>query len=45
MQAGPQVVHWDGLDSRRNPVATGVYFFDLNHSGRAVARHKAIRLR
>lgn len=45
MPAGPRTVHWDGLDSHGRPVAAGVYFCDLHHNGRSLARQKMIRLR
>ena len=40
--AGEQRVDWTGLDSRGNPVASGIYYYKLDVGGVATARKMAL---
>jgi hypothetical protein len=40
--AGEQRVDWTGLDSRGNPVASGIYYYKLEVGGVATARKMAL---
>jgi hypothetical protein len=38
MDAGTYTARWDGRDEAGRPVATGVYFYELNADGERLAR-------
>jgi len=42
VDAGPQVVEWDGSDDRGQSVASGVYFYETKTAGKSVVNKMAL---
>jgi flagellar hook assembly protein FlgD len=38
LSAGPHLVRWNGFDDKGQRVASGVYFYRLEHGGKSLAR-------